>query len=858
MFGVKKDAAISNITSNQNQTTLASPNILINDPVIQLNANDSVVSSVGFAAKYRNNGQTKYTGIKRNNTTNRFQFAQNCMSENLEDGEFADVDVKKLYSDEVHTTKLNQYTLPTLPTSSKFLMSDTSGVLSWQTVTSGGGGSTYNQDLNTYDSPTFNNLTLSTLSNGYMKINNNALLSVPSLSYNELTDKPTYTADSFSLGSTADVTHRTLTLADMLYLKSSTGNFYTRLKSNNITSDQTYTLPLSYPSTGNSVLTSSVLGNMSWTTKESLYGQDLSSTSDVKHTSVNINKIEIRDLSSGNTKTVITREGTGIDVEYRLPSSFTASQGSLLQVTGVSFGASGYIYDIGYTGAVTGSYLASINQNLGTSNDVKYNSVTASNLTANSYLKCDGTKKIVSGSIDYNDLINKPTIATFNQSLNTTDSPTFQNINCQLLDGVVGSFTQLMMPDEINGFMKISSGVVTVNPTIPYSAITGAPSTVTASSLGLGTTNNVTFNSLTLAGALNANSVVSTTSIECNTLTVSGTVTNINTTNINVTDALVKIANGNTSNINDIGMFGQYSTDSGTTIRYTGLVRDSTDNLWKLVDTVTEPSNTTTYSSFADLRCNNLTCGGLGANFITSNSTDTTISSTTCYINSTNLRIKDSIVRIGDTLTSNTLDRGFFWEYSQTGTKYGGLIFDASEASYYLLQDDTNIPVEGVTYSKNGILKLGTLYFNELRNHNTSTNGFLYMNAGISEFKTLTYSDIGGQLSYNSLSNLPDLSNLPTQLLTTTSSPSFQALSVSTNITSNSLNSGNITLKNGTNGTITIYPPTVLTSHTYSLPSTQGASNTYLRNDGSGNLSWQTVSSGASYNQSLKIGRAHV
>lgn len=55
---------------------------------------------------------------------------------------------------------------------------------------------------------------------------------------------------------------------------------------------------------------------------------------------------------------------------------------------------------------------------------------------------------------------------------------------------------------------------------------------------------------------------------------------------------------------------------------------------------------------------------------------------------------------------------------------------------------------------------------------------------------------------------------------------------------------GSITLNGSTSGAITITVPAVVTSYTLILPATQGAANTFLKNDGAGNLSWALGSGG--------------
>ena len=81
-------------------------------------------------------------------------------------------------------------------------------------------------------------------------------------------------------------------------------------------------------------------------------------------------------------------------------------------------------------------------------------------------------------------------------------------------------------------------------------------------------------------------------------LTVSGTTTTINTTNLSVEDPLIDLARNNTSDSVDIGVYGKYN--DGTANRYTGFFRDATDEKWKLFkDTLNQPSGTVINTSTA-------------------------------------------------------------------------------------------------------------------------------------------------------------------------------------------------------------------------------------------------------------------
>lgn len=82
------------------------------------------------------------------------------------------------------------------------------------------------------------------------------------------------------------------------------------------------------------------------------------------------------------------------------------------------------------------------------------------------------------------------------------------------------------------------------------------------------------FNDLEIAGAL----------------TFSGTATQINQTDLTLTDPMIYLAEGNTANINDIGFVG--AMNDGT-YQHVGLVRDASAGTWKLFKGVTDEPTTT-------------------------------------------------------------------------------------------------------------------------------------------------------------------------------------------------------------------------------------------------------------------------
>jgi hypothetical protein len=100
-------------------------------------------------------------------------------------------------------------------------------------------------------------------------------------------------------------------------------------------------------------------------------------------------------------------------------------------------------------------------------------------------------------------------------------------------------------------------------------------STLTVNSSGVHVNSSLSITDLTLTG----------------NLTVTGTLTTLDTQNLVVQDPLIKLANGNIAgDALDIGFYGVYDT-SGTQDLYAGLYRDATDGVFRLFrDTEIEPT----------------------------------------------------------------------------------------------------------------------------------------------------------------------------------------------------------------------------------------------------------------------------
>ena len=76
-------------------------------------------------------------------------------------------------------------------------------------------------------------------------------------------------------------------------------------------------------------------------------------------------------------------------------------------------------------------------------------------------------------------------------------------------------------------------------------------------------------------------------------LTVNGTTTTVATETLTVEDPLIALGSGNDADISDLGFFGEYSDDGGTTAEFAGLFRDAGDEKFKLFHSLEEKPTST-------------------------------------------------------------------------------------------------------------------------------------------------------------------------------------------------------------------------------------------------------------------------
>lgn len=164
-------------------------------------------------------------------------------------------------------------------------------------------------------------------------------------------------------------------------------------------------------------------------------------------------------------------------------------------------------------------------------------------------------------------------------------------------------------------------------------------------------------------------------------LTVSGTLTTISTTNLTVSDPLVKVANGNaTTDVIDVGLYGSFG--NSTVTQYTGLFRDASDGVYKLFKGAIPEPTTTVDTANVNYGYAALRVGDFVANAVTSANVVITGGSIT--------GITDLTVADGGTGVST---------FTQNGVLYGNgnnpLQVTAAGANGDILQVVNNVPAFG-------------------------------------------------------------------------------------------------------------------------------------------------------------------
>ena len=171
-------------------------------------------------------------------------------------------------------------------------------------------------------------------------------------------------------------------------------------------------------------------------------------------------------------------------------------------------------------------------------------------------------------------------------------------------------------------------------------------------------------------------------------VTILGSNSEISTTQINVNDPLIQLANNNTSNTVDIGLFGQYNSGSGNV--HSGLFRDATDGTWKFFKDYNIEPGTTIDPAANGFSYANVSIGAL------STANNISIGTGQAYqINGANVlssTVLGSTVVTSSLTTVGTIGSGV-WQGTVITPTYGGTGLSTLTANSVIIGNGTSTPL---------------------------------------------------------------------------------------------------------------------------------------------------------------------
>ena len=171
-------------------------------------------------------------------------------------------------------------------------------------------------------------------------------------------------------------------------------------------------------------------------------------------------------------------------------------------------------------------------------------------------------------------------------------------------------------------------------------------------------------------------------------VTILGSNSEISTTQINVSDPLIQLANNNTSNTVDIGLFGQYNSGSGNV--HSGLFRDATDGTWKFFKDYNIEPGTTIDPAANGFSYANVSIGAL------STANNISIATSQAYqINGANVlssTVLGSTVVTSSLTTVGTIGSGV-WQGTVITPTYGGTGLSTLSANSVIIGNGTSTPL---------------------------------------------------------------------------------------------------------------------------------------------------------------------
>jgi hypothetical protein len=182
-------------------------------------------------------------------------------------------------------------------------------------------------------------------------------------------------------------------------------------------------------------------------------------------------------------------------------------------------------------------------------------------------------------------------------------------------------------------------------------------------------------------------------------VTILGSNSEISTTQINVNDPLIQLANNNTSNTVDIGVFGQYNPGSANV--YSGVFRDASDGIWKFFKDYTVEPGTTIDPAANGFSYANVSIGALSA------ANNISIGTGQSYqINGANVlssTVLGSTVVTSSLTTVGTIGSGV-WQGTVITPTYGGTGLSTLTANSVIIGNGTSNPTFVAPSSSGNIL----------------------------------------------------------------------------------------------------------------------------------------------------------
>ena len=327
-------------------------------------------------------------------------------------------------------------------------------------------------------------------------------------------------------------------------------------------------------------------------------------------------------------------------------------------------------------------------------------------------------------------------------------------------------------------------------------------------------------------------------------VTINGGSTTLSSTEIKIEDAMLQMADQNPANVLDIGLFGHYTL--ATTLYHTGLVRDASDNVWKLFSGVTTNPSTTvdfTGATYDPLQMGALTTTGItssGAIAVNSTSGITTDKTTFALVNATattvNFAGAGTTIGVGATTGTLTINNPTvvgsqttvnLWNTTSTTVNFAGAgttVSIGAGTGSTTFNHDINI----ATGKK---IKIAGSYGTDNKFLKTVSGGLEWADAAV------TVSDITTNGTYYPLFTTATSGTVTTASVTSNATTIF-----SFNPSNGTLSAGRkLTLSGSSTGTVSFQAAASAGSTTYTLPSTDGTSGQSLTTNASGVLSWTTT-----------------